>query len=111
MSARTMTMEEANKIAQQRIAELEGQLKRKTIMSDLFSVCDEHDWANQKAGLQCPHCRIAELEAKELGYIQSLRTLAAEIERMREAITEFLDTDPYYECTEKALRKLEEAGR
>jgi molecular chaperone GrpE (heat shock protein) len=44
-------------------------------MSDLFSVCDEHDWANQKAGLQCPHCRIDELEAEN----QRLREDAAKI--------------------------------
>ena len=71
MGARTMTMEEANKIAQ---------------------------------------ARIAELEVQELGLIHSLRELLADNKRLKEAITEFLDTDPYYECTEKALRKLEEAG-
>jgi hypothetical protein len=55
-------------------------------MSDLFSVCDEHDWANQKAGLQCPHCRIAELE-REVGAVRLYGdSLRAENKRLREEL-------------------------
>jgi hypothetical protein len=71
-------------------------------MSDLFSVCDEHDWANQKAGLQCPHCRIAELEAE----VEAVRiygdSLRAENKRLRELLGKAYERLQYFEmdCTQ-----------
>jgi hypothetical protein len=53
-------------------------------MSDLFSVCDEHDWANQKAGLKCPHCRIDELEAEIKRKDRARRSLLVMFEKLRE---------------------------
>lgn len=61
MGARTMTMEEANRIAQQRIAELEEEVER---LEDFVALC------KSLTGSLWPQNETTELLAKQLAALQ-----------------------------------------
>ena len=65
---------------------------------DKFDVMD----VNQKQ-----RDRIAELEEENHAWAEKWMVERDENYRLRRRIAEFLDTDPYYNCTTMALRRLE----